>query len=86
MLEFLVVTAQKDVPALLEYLRKILGDISSVKIDGIKEPVTVSIGVYTSFNSKKKSTQYFIEKADEQLYNAKTNEKNCVSYKNELYR
>ena len=84
--EFLVVTAQRNVPALVEYLTKVLKDISDVKIDGVKEPVTVSVGVYTSLNSKKKSTQYFIERADEQLYHAKTSEKNCVSYKNEIYR
>ncbi len=84
--EFLVVTAQKNVPALIEYLTKLLKDINQIKIEGIKEPISVSVGVYTSLNSKKKSTQYFIEKADAQLYNAKNNEKNCVSYKNEIYR
>ena len=84
--EFLVVTAQKNVPALVEYLTKVLKDISDIKIEGIKEPVTVSVGVYASLNSKKKSTQYFIERADEQLYHAKSSEKNCVSYKNEIYR
>lgn len=84
--EFLVVTAQRNVPALIEYLTKLLKNISSVKVEGVKEPITVSIGVYTSLNSKKKSTQYFIERADAQLYNAKTHDKNCVSYKNELYR
>lgn len=84
--EFLVVTAQKNVPALVEYLTKVLKDISDVKIEGVKEPVTVSVGVYASLNSKKKSTQYFIERADEQLYHAKSSEKNCVSYKNEIYR
>ncbi len=84
--EFLVVTAQKNVPALVEYLTKVLKDISDVKIEGVKEPITVSIGVYSSLNSKKKSTQYFIERADEQLYHAKSSEKNCVSYKNGIYR
>lgn len=84
--EFLIVTAQKDVFALIEYLTKLLKDINQVKIDGVKEPISVSVGVYTSLNSKKKSTQYFIEKADAQLYNAKNSEKNCVSYKNEIYR
>lgn len=84
--EFLVVTAQKDAHALVEYLTKVLKNINNIKIDGVKEAASVSIGVYTSLNSKKKSTQYFIEKADAQLYNAKNNEKNCVSYKNEIYR
>lgn len=84
--EFLVVTAQKDVPVFVEYLTKLLKDINHIKIDGVKDSVTVSIGVYTSLNSKKKTTQYFIEKADAQLYNAKNSEKNCVSYKNQIYR
>ena len=81
-----MVTAQKNVPALVEHLTKLLKDISRVKIEGVKETISVSVGVYTSLNSKKKSTQYFIEKADAQLYNAKNSEKNCVSYKNEIYR
>lgn len=84
--EFLVVTAQRNVPALVEHLTKLLKNINQMKIDDVKDSVSVSVGVYSVLNSKKKSTQYFIEKADEQLYKAKNSDKNCVAYKNEIYR
>lgn len=84
--EFLIVTAQSDVNALLEHLQKTLHDINNIKLDRVKEKVSVSMGLYICEDDKNKSPEEFIEKADTQLYNAKQNEKNCISFNNEIYR
>lgn len=84
--EFVVVTAQHDTERLVEHLCQITEQISQIKIDDVKEPVTTSVGFFTCKDKGEKPTEYFLEKADEQLYNAKTNGKNCVSFEGRLYK
>lgn len=84
--EFIVVTAQRDTDRLVEHLCLTAEKISQIKIDDVKEPVTISAGFFTCSDKGEKATEYFIEKADEQLYNAKTNGKNCLSFEGKIYR
>ncbi len=78
--EFVVVTAQHDVDRLIEHLVQTTMQISQTEIDGIQEPITTSVGVSVCAGAGEKPINYYIEKADEQLYLAKTNGKNCVYY------
>lgn len=84
--EFIVVTAQHDIDKLIDHLTKTLGKISSVKIDGVKEQITTSVGLVACIDNGKKPIDYFVGQADEQLYLAKTNGKNCVYFDNKQYK
>ena len=84
--EFIVVTAQHDMDRLVEHLTETLKKISDIKIDGVKESITASVGLVACIDNGKKTVDYFIGKADEQLYLAKTNGKNCVYYEGKLYK
>ena len=84
--EFVVVTAQRDIDRLVEHLVQLTAQISQVEIDGVQEPITVSVGLSVCVGAGEKPINYYIEKADQQLYLAKTNGKNCVGYEGKLNR
>ena len=66
---------------------RIQNEIALLKIDfGGKKYVTVSIGAAHYSGRGKKTVQEVILEADKELYNAKRNGKNCISYHSEIYR
>lgn len=67
---------------LAEQLRKLVEDHKFV-FEGEEIPVTVSIGVMTTGGKDKLTSADFIKAADEQLYIAKSEGRNCVRSRNE---
>lgn len=65
-----------------EQLRRIVEEHKFV-FEGEEIPVTVSIGVMTTGGRDKLTSADFIKAADEQLYIAKSEGRNCVRFRNE---
>lgn len=84
--EFIVATAQKGAESLIVHLTEMLYDIETLDIEDIDHKITVSIGVCISDGPPTEDMVFYIDKADTQLYNAKNNGKNCVSYEDKIYR
>ena len=86
--EFVVATAQKDVESFLNYVAKLISEISLREIDPAAARITVSAGVYAVDFEKDGDLTLagYVEKADEQLYNAKKSGKNCLSCENRIYK
>lgn len=82
--EFIVLSAVREDEKLLEHIKELLSDVENTadKNGG----VTLSLGVCISENPSKSELNDLIKIADEELYNAKTNGKNCFSYKGKIYR
>ena len=84
--EFLVLTAQRDVERLVEHLEDTLELINDIEFENTFETVSVSAGLYVATEEDTDTpVERLIERADNQLYNAKRHGKNCVSYKGEIY-
>ncbi|MBN2803614.1 MAG: diguanylate cyclase [Deltaproteobacteria bacterium] len=64
--------------ALGERIRQIIQDLKILTPEGIRVPVTLSIGVATVDEGKSISIEQFIQIADENLYKAKENGRNRV--------
>lgn len=85
--EFLILTAQRDVERLVDHLSTTLELINDIEFEKTFESVSVSAGLYVATEEDKALTiEQLLEKADVELYNAKRNGKNCVSYKGKIYR
>lgn len=85
--EFLILTAQRDVERLVDHLSTTLELINDIEFEKTFESVSVSAGLYVATEEDKALTiEQLLEKADAELYNAKRNGKNCVSYKGKIYR
>lgn len=83
--EFIVLSVVREEEKLLEHLKKLLTDVEQTVNKG-GNGVTLSLGVCISDNPSKSELNDLIRIADEELYNAKTNGKNCFSYKGKIYR
>lgn len=82
--EFIVLSAFKEDGKILEHIKELLSDVeNTVDKNG---GVTLSIGVCISDNPSKSELGDLIKSADQELYNAKTNGKNCFSYKGKIYK
>lgn len=82
--EFLVMSAIRDDEKTLEHIRTLLDDVeTSYDKNG---GVTMSVGVCISDTPSKYSLNELIKIADDELYNAKANGKNCFSYKGRVYK
>lgn len=83
--EFIVLSVIREDEKLLAHIKELLSDVENT-VDKNGRGVTLSIGVCISENPSKSELSDLIRIADEELYNAKTNGKNCFSYKGEIYR
>lgn len=83
--EFIVLSAVRENEKLLEHIKELLSDVEKT-VDKNGVGVTLSIGVCISENPSKTELNDLIRTADEELYHAKTNGKNCFSYKGNIYR
>lgn len=83
--EFIVLSVVRDEERLLEHIKVLLRDVEKTVNKG-GNGVTLSLGVCISESPSKSELNDLIRIADEELYNAKTNGKNCFSYKGKIYR
>ena len=83
--EFVVLSTVRDDEKLLEHIKELLADVENT-VDKSGRGVTVSIGVCISENPSKAELGDLIKIADKELYNAKANGKNCISYKGKIYK
>lgn len=83
--EFIVLSAFKEDAKILAHIKQLLSDVENTVNKGGSK-VTLSLGVCISENPSKSELSELIKTADEELYNAKTNGKNCFSYKGNIYR
>lgn len=83
--EFIVLSAVRDEMRAIEHIKSMLLDIEE-STKATNGGVTVSLGLSTSKEGTKIDLNKLIGEADAELYNAKGNGKNCVSYKGEIYR
>ena len=88
--EFVVIAENVDEPQALQLCKEIHREIGKLKIshegiDGNKETMlTVSIGLNYETTFKRASNQWILD-ADQQLYYAKHEGRNCTAYRNALY-
>lgn len=87
--EFLMFTVDLDEKSLLKEALKVKEVVEKLQIRSVDSPnlgyVTISIGCAILDVSSGKTAVDYIPIVDEQLYNAKNNGRNCVSYKNEIF-
>ncbi len=83
--EFIVLSAVRDEERTIEHIKGMLKDVEEYT-KPTNGGVTLSIGLCISDGNSKIDLNKLIGLADEQLYNAKGSGKNCVSYKNEIYK
>lgn len=83
--EFAIVYGNTNLNDALSEFKNIINDINLLKIPNenslIKPTVTVSIGVVTLYPSRNDSEQEILKQADQQLYCAKRNGRNQISFK-----
>lgn len=78
--EFAIVSALLDKAEVLSVANRILKDITNIKIDGFESMLTASIGIYIGKISSAADVEKHLSKADAQMYNAKMNGKNRISF------
>ena len=78
--EFAIVSSSFGKTELLSSANQILKDITNIKIDGLNTMLTASIGIYKGKISSAADVEKHLSKADAQMYNAKANGKNRVSF------
>lgn len=83
--EFIILSAFKEDGKILAHIKQLLSDVENTYNKGGSN-VTVSLGICISENPSKAELSELIKTADDELYNAKTNGKNCFSYKGAIYR
>lgn len=85
--EFMVLTAQKDVERFKAHIIRTLELVNEIEFDKTFESVSISAGLYVADeNDADVPIERLVEWADKELYNAKHNGKNCLSYKGEIFR
>lgn len=86
--EFLVCIFDIDSHSVISVARRIQMEIAKLKIEfkleGHREYVTVSIGIAHSRQGS--DFNYLVSCADMELYHAKNNGRNCISYDGEIYK
>lgn len=83
--EFIILSAVRDETRTLEHVKSLLSDVEeSTRV--INGGVTLSIGLCISEENEKIDLNKLIGVADGELYNAKNNGKNCVSFCSRIYR
>lgn len=83
--EFIVLSAFKDDEKIIGHIKQLLADIENTYNKGGSN-VTVSLGVCITDSPAKVELEYLIKAADKELYNAKLNGKNCLSYNGVIYK
>ncbi len=83
--EFIVLSAFKDDEKIIGHIKQLRADIENTYNKGGSN-VTVSLGVCITDSPAKVELEYLIKAADEELYNAKLNGKNCLSYNGVIYK
>lgn len=83
--EFVVLSVVKNEERMLEHIKQMLKCVEEASRDDEK-PITLSVGICITEKPGKADIHALIGKADGELYNAKTNGKNCLSYKGKIYR
>lgn len=78
--EFGVISASFDKAEVLSVANRILKDITNIKIENFNSMLTASIGVYIDKISSAADVEKHLSKADAQMYDAKTNGKNRISF------
>lgn len=85
--EFLVLTAQKDIDKLVAHLQQTIELVTELEFEKTLESVSISVGLYASAEEDfELEIDELVNLADKQLYNAKRNGKNCISYLDNIYR
>ncbi|MCX7714365.1 MAG: GGDEF domain-containing protein [Clostridia bacterium] len=88
--EFLVVLTDMDDEHILDFMTRIKTRVEGRKIPAGKTAVspyvTVSIGVAAVNPEKTMTFKSIFDNADAELYNAKNNGRNCISFRREIYR
>ena len=88
--EFVICAQNISDQNVISFALRILDEIKKLDIlferDGKKDRVTMSIGAALGGHHKKTSLGDLINAADMELYNAKTNGRNCVSFCGQIYR
>lgn len=78
--EFAVISASLDKAEVLSAANRILKDITNIKIEDFNSMLTASIGVYIGKISSAADVEKHLSKADAQMYDAKMNGKNRISF------
>ncbi len=77
--EFAIVTPTKSVEAVLAHYEELRQNIASMRISGIEDKVSVSIGV--AQYKEKENIESFFKRADEALYASKKAGRNTITFK-----
>lgn len=83
--EFIILSAVRDEERTLEHIKGFLSDVEEYTKD-VNGGVTLSIGLCISDGNSKIDLNKLIGEADAELYNAKGNGKNCVSFNGKIFR
>lgn len=83
--EFVVMGTVDDENIMLEHIKELLNDVEKTASKGDCR-VTLSIGVCILEANMKAELNELIKAADAELYNAKSNGKNCISCRGKIYR
>lgn len=78
--EFAAVGSYLGKSEILSAANEILKNITNIKIEGINSMLTASIGIYSGKISSAEDIEKHLSKADTQMYEAKMNGKNRISF------
>jgi len=80
--EFIVILPETDLESAKVLAERLIKDIRNIKLKGIKQRITVSIGIASHPVHQIVSAEDFIEKADKAMYLAKSRGKNQIAIYN----